>query len=235
MRRLSPAQWVGAGVLVALAGLAAALLIISISDNIFSQFEFFGGTLKATLVTSMIGRAAIVGAGMLALLTMALRSHGAAVTTAVLAWLGAAVLAASEGCLAVALNDIGAMYDDRIEEPLTFSGLGGALYAYGLIGLGVVAGALLLVRSASPHPTAVAPVRPVAEPAPTSPPLPAPAPAAPSASFFIQVDGVEYGPFDAATIRGFVAEGRVVPATLIRPATGRFEPAANIPGLFPTV
>ncbi len=67
----------------------------------------------------------------------------------------------------------------------------------------------------------------------TPPPLPATVLSAPAATFFVQVDAVEYGPYTDADISSFVRQGRVTPNTLIRPRDGFYEPAAHVPGLFP--
>lgn len=70
--------------------------------------------------------------------------------------------------------------------------------------------------------------------APVPPPLPRAAQTTHDMTFFVQVEGQEYGPYTDADVLSFVREGRVTQETMIRPDNGYYERAGLVPGLFPS-
>lgn len=51
-------------------------------------------------------------------------------------------------------------------------------------------------------------------------------------TYYVLVDGTDYGPYGADEIAEFADQGRILPSTLIRPTDGYYEPAERAPGLF---
>lgn len=66
----------------------------------------------------------------------------------------------------------------------------------------------------------------------TVPPVASTASAAVPGTHFVHVDGVQYGPFDVDQLRTLVAEGRMLPATLVWPGVGDWRRADEVPGVF---
>ncbi|MCW2770029.1 MAG: hypothetical protein JWR27_1462 [Aeromicrobium sp.] len=64
------------------------------------------------------------------------------------------------------------------------------------------------------------------------PGAPSPQPSLPEGSYYVSNTGEVSGPYDAATLAGFVASGHIAPTSQISRDGGDWVPAHQVPGLF---
>ncbi len=236
--RLSWAQVLGAVLVLAAGGFGLVQVIVGFVEGTVSLEPLTSGYDPGALYWGILVQAAgrVVGtlAALLAVVGLAGRSSTALRAAGGVSILGGVVIAGGE--IAVVVGASGYRY-----EAVTDVVVGWVWGYLGLIGL-FAAGFTLVVaravpvlrdtvpRDTDPRRTSMDPSGRVGTP---PPPTTDPVDLGRPTSYFIAVEGTEYGPFSADEIRHFVDEGRVVAETLIRPEFGHYEPARVVPGLVP--
>jgi len=251
--RLSPTQWLGVLLSLIVGGYGVALLVDLISDDVIDSIDATSGTVRIWLIVSVVAAGAAAVVALAGLITVLARNRGAATFTAVVLLATAALFVAAEVVLMLTLADNGQGFAERLDSPLRFQF--GAAFAYGTIVVSVIAAIALLARRrrdpamSYPAPPAfetspgydvpVDSASTAATPADDQPVPPPPPPAGQSVptitaptAYYVQFDGVDYGPFDEATMRGFIAEGRVIASSVVRTADGTYGPADQVTDLF---